>query len=282
VTGESAPAPIRRILVALDSMLASEKSLTETARLAARWEAELCGLFVEDINLLHLAGLPFARETGFSIALTRQIGAEEMERALRARATQARCLLEKTATRESVRWSFRVVRGKVEEELSAAAEEADLVALALPGRLAAPGTMRTRAPRHTGRAPRPVLFLPHGGTMRLPVIAVVGQTAASTRVLALAANVLAGTPRTMSLLLSPSTDTSARELMDRAHDLLHDSEILVEEVRTLPGASVESLLAAVSSLRAGTLILPADLDWLAPADIDALLNVAPCAVLLVR
>ena len=51
-----------RILVALDASPQSEAALRAAAELAALLEAELEGLFVEDINLLHLCGLPFGRE----------------------------------------------------------------------------------------------------------------------------------------------------------------------------------------------------------------------------
>ncbi|MGD9028912.1 MAG: universal stress protein, partial [Anaerolineae bacterium] len=53
---------IRRILIALDASSHSIAALRAAARLASSLEAELHGLFVEDINLLRAAGLPMARE----------------------------------------------------------------------------------------------------------------------------------------------------------------------------------------------------------------------------
>src|SRR5512143_1804987 len=51
-----------RIWVALDESPRSAAALTAAADLAAGLDAELAGLFVEDISLQHLIGLPFARE----------------------------------------------------------------------------------------------------------------------------------------------------------------------------------------------------------------------------
>ena len=55
---------VKRILIALDPSRRGQSALQAAAHLAAGTGAELAGLFVEDINLLRLAGLPFARELG--------------------------------------------------------------------------------------------------------------------------------------------------------------------------------------------------------------------------
>ena len=76
--GTAAPA-IRRILVALDASTHSLAALETAAGLAARLEAELVGLFVEDINLLRAAELPFARETSFYSSSLRPLERGELE-----------------------------------------------------------------------------------------------------------------------------------------------------------------------------------------------------------
>lgn len=64
-----------RVLIALDANLRSLDALRLAAELAARLEAELLALFVEDVNLIRLAGLPFAREVDRSSAVERQLAA---------------------------------------------------------------------------------------------------------------------------------------------------------------------------------------------------------------
>lgn len=118
---------IRRVIVGLVPTQRNQAVLEAAARLARRMEAELVGLFVENINLLHFAGLPFACEVGFASATRRDLDVEGMERSLRALAREARQLLASVAGRVPVRWSFRVARGAVAAELLAAATAADLV-----------------------------------------------------------------------------------------------------------------------------------------------------------
>ena len=118
---------IRRVIVGLDPALQSRALLEAAVELAGRMEAELIGLFVENQDLLHFAGLPFAREVGFTSATRRTLDVESMERSLRALAKEAEQTLASVAGRTPVQWSFRVVRGSPAAELLAVAEEYDLV-----------------------------------------------------------------------------------------------------------------------------------------------------------
>ena len=119
---------VRRIIVGLDAAAPLNRAALEAAvALAERAEAELVGLFVENVELLHLAALPFAREVGYPSATSREFDVARMERALRALAFDAERLLGSVAGRGPVRWSFRVTRGVLAAELLAAAREADLL-----------------------------------------------------------------------------------------------------------------------------------------------------------
>ena len=118
---------IRRVIVGLDAAQQSRGLLEAAAELAGEMQAELLGLFVENEDLLHFAGLPFAREVGFESATRRPLDVMSMERTLRGLAKEARQLLESVAGPTRIRWSFRVVRGAPATQLLAAAEESDLV-----------------------------------------------------------------------------------------------------------------------------------------------------------
>lgn len=120
---------IRRILVALDASTDSVAALKTAASLAASLQAELVGLFVEDINLLRLAGLPFASEVQRVTGTGRVLDEAGMERDLQLQASQARRALANAAADAEATWTFRVVRGVVTTEILAAALEADLLTL---------------------------------------------------------------------------------------------------------------------------------------------------------
>ena len=96
----------RRILVALDASAHSLAALQAASEMAAWMESELVGLFLEDINLVRLAGLPFAREVGFPSAISRELDVVAMERALKLVAVQAKQAIAATAERAHVPWSF--------------------------------------------------------------------------------------------------------------------------------------------------------------------------------
>jgi hypothetical protein len=118
----------RRVIVAIDAGAPLDRAALETAAgIAGRIEGELAGLFVENVDLLHLAALPFTREIGLTSIASREIDVARMERSLRAVAGEAHRLLEAVAARARVRWSFNVTRGVLAEELAGAAARADLV-----------------------------------------------------------------------------------------------------------------------------------------------------------
>ena len=119
---------VRRILVALDGSPESRATLGAAARLGITAGAELSGLFVEDTELLRLAGLPFAREAGVSSGVFRRLETTDIERRFRVAAERARAMLHEAASTAALRSSFRVARGRVVPELLAAAREADVVA----------------------------------------------------------------------------------------------------------------------------------------------------------
>ena len=79
------------------------------ARFARELEAELLGLFIEDVELLRFASLPFAREVGLASASLLAMSLEGLERQMRA---QARLVEDALAAilGPSPGWSFRVER----------------------------------------------------------------------------------------------------------------------------------------------------------------------------
>jgi len=120
---------IRRILVALDASPESLAALELAAELAAGLQAELAGLFVENVDFLNLAALPFARAASRIAPGGRSIDAEQMAADLRAQASLARRAFDAVASGLALRSSFRILRGRVETELATAVAEGDLLTL---------------------------------------------------------------------------------------------------------------------------------------------------------
>ena len=121
--------PKRRILIGLNASRVTEKVQEIAAQIASFFNAEINGLFVEDINLIHLAQLPFAEEIRTITNKTFPLDVEDMQRRLKTEATLLRYELEQMAIDHELEWTFDVVRGLVTQELLRAAKDADLLIL---------------------------------------------------------------------------------------------------------------------------------------------------------
>lgn len=213
--------PIRRILVALDASSHSLAALQSAAGLAAKLGAELLGLFVEDSNLLQLAGLPFAREVGGVAGGVRRLDSPAMERSLMAQAERSRLALAAIAEPWRLRWSFRVVRGSVAEEVLAAAYEVDLVSIGKMGRQPSiGGRLGPTARSVAAAAPRSVLLTKHAIPARHGVGVIFEGTPSAVKALWAAAR-LAHEEGGLSVLIPAADGATAQRLEDQAAQLLH-------------------------------------------------------------
>jgi hypothetical protein len=101
---------IKRVVVPLDSASETSTAIDTAARLAARWRVPLHGIYIEDEELIDLAGLPFARQVTLGTG-SEPLTKDHVEEHFRAAAERARHELAEAANRYAVKWSFEVVRG---------------------------------------------------------------------------------------------------------------------------------------------------------------------------
>jgi len=273
---------IRHILVALDASRHSLAALEAASELADALKAELVGIFVEDINLLHLAGLPFAREVRYLSSADRPLDRPGMERELRIQAEQLRQTLAGIAGRRQLRWSFRVVRGQVTTELLTAAQEADLLAL---GRASWASTRRVRlgatAREVVAQALRPVLLLQQGHTICAPVQLVYDGSPAAGRAEATAAHMASITGGHLTVMVIADAPVVAQRLQEEIEGRLQAQQIK-GDYRQLVNPSAEELAHALRSAGGGTLIIGADYSLLQGEGLPTLLDAIDCSVFLVR
>lgn len=118
---------MRRIVLMQQSPSREDALLRAVVDAASRLNAEIAGLFIEDADLLKLAGMPFACEVCFPSATRREMDVGYLEKSLRRLASEARHTLESIASRTELPVSFRVARGSVLAELLAAASDTDIV-----------------------------------------------------------------------------------------------------------------------------------------------------------
>ncbi|MDH4173916.1 MAG: hypothetical protein OEV97_09260 [Betaproteobacteria bacterium] len=102
------------------------------AALAREMQAEFLGLFIEDIELLRFASLPFAREIGFPSAELRAFDLAALERQLRAQASALELALAAILGPAAAGWTFRVARASPVNAVEAALAEGHAPALLIP------------------------------------------------------------------------------------------------------------------------------------------------------
>jgi len=101
---------IKRVLVPLDVSSETGAAIDTAARLAARWQVPLRGVFIEDEELIGLASLPFARQVTLG-ARVEPLTRNHVEDHFHAFAERARRDLAAAAERHHVGWSFETVSG---------------------------------------------------------------------------------------------------------------------------------------------------------------------------
>jgi nucleotide-binding universal stress UspA family protein len=245
---------IRRILVALDASPHSLAALEAAAELAARMEAELVGLFVEDVQLLRLADFPYVRQVRYFSPAGAPLIRAEIESELKAQSEQARRALAEAAQRARIHWSFRTVRGEVTHELLAAAREVDLVAIGRCG-WSVGGRLRvgsTAAGVVAGAIP--VLVLSERGAPYVQLLVYYDGSPSARRRLLAAAQLARGGSMGITVLVATANAESAERMRKEADALLQDSGVKVR-YQLIDPTDAASLLRAVKAEKSGIIVV---------------------------
>lgn len=247
------PAVAEYILVALDASPHSRAALAAAVELAAALQLELRGLFVEDIALLHLCGLPFGQEIGSFTATPRRLEQTHMEREFRMQASLLRKIMADVAGQQRIAWSFEVVRGIVTDQVLAAATSAQWLSMGRVGN--SPGKRTGSTAQAVARqTQRPVVIQSTNRKLTGPFTVVYTGTPASNNAMVLAMR-LAGqdhSPLTVLVFGNPPPETLEEQFATT------NSDAYVHHV-----ADLRDLLVDLRGTTIGTVILPVDVAaWL--------------------
>jgi len=263
---------ILRIVIAIDASPTSLAALEATADLAARWDAEILGIFVEDTNLLRMASLPFAGEVGSHSGSFRAINTNDITRQIKSQAERARQAFDTTARRLGVRSSFKVARGTVQEELLAALRDADLLSLGKGGRsLAARLGLGSTARAIAMAARGSVLMHSHIRKITGPVAAVYDGSSAGVRALGMGIALTRGYGPDLIVLCIAPTREESQELAHRASDLVAD-EGLTARCRHLTPADAPRLVRLTRFHGGNAIIVPARSPVLPDAAVESVIT----------
>lgn len=275
---------IRRILVAIDASPASFTALETAAELAQALQAELVGLFVEDINLVRMAALSFSQEVGLFSATRRQLNSLSIERQLRSQATRARQALATIAERAGVNWSFQTTRGVVSAELLAAALDADMIILGRTG-----GASLGRR-RHLGSTARTILIqtpgltllLQPGTRLQLPLLLLYDGSAIARKALRAAAQLMQGRKNGHISVLLVAADSGRVQGLQQEVAAELAGWGLEARYTWHSHVTAQQVAQAVQVEGCQMVVIPGDGSSLDQDAIFSLLNRIDCPVLLVR
>ncbi|WP_157265692.1 hypothetical protein [Thiobacillus thioparus] len=258
-----------RIWVALDASPRGAAALAAAAALAQELDAELAGLFVEDVNLQHLFGLPFAREYSVLTGAARPLSQGEVERTWRHQAAAMERLLSEAAGRQRLRWSFRVARGRVTAEVSTLAHTFDLIVL---GKLAGSRVVAvTRTTMRLGDRPPP----PREG----PVMVLFENVSASASSLAMGVMLARRNGAELVVLVSAASKDAYRAACAIARSALKDRGAAGRCV-WLPTLDEASLIQTAKNEMAGCLVLADRERFLRQAGFERMVDEIECPIVL--
>jgi hypothetical protein len=192
-----------RVVVALGAASRDSALLETAAAIAVQASAELFALFVEDLDLLNLAELPFAAEIDRTSGMPRVLDAGHIGRSMRAHTRYLQGVLDRLAEESRLMSRAQVVRGHLLNEALASISPDDLLVV---------GATRGTGPRMRTTAPprRPVAVVYAGAAhdvLALQIARELAQVAASELI----------------VLLCPAAAARDRDLARDAEELLAES-----------------------------------------------------------
>jgi nucleotide-binding universal stress UspA family protein len=273
---------IKQILVALDGSPPSISALEKGVELAARLDAELMGLFVEDINLLRATQLPFAQEISLLRSGVRRLEVLDLERQLRVQADRVRRIMERIGGAKKVPTIFRIARGSVAEEILNAGKDADLLVLGKTGR-SLPGFARSGSIVRSVLVRRPGMTLvwhAHGVDRRPVVLTYDGSKSAGAALeVAVSLNEVLASRLIVYLAAKSLEEGDALQIeVSRKLDKLGAHAVF----RMLMGSDFRNLAWMLKNENAGPVVLPCDKNCISEEQLCSLVEEIANPVLLVK
>ncbi len=272
---------IRRITVALDCSPHSRATLDAAAAIAGALHAELSGIFVEDINLIHMAELPFSEEILVNTAKSRQLDAAGVARQMKLQQKQALELLRQTAERFGIPHSFRTLRGRVSTEIISAALESDLLALGRSGRT--PSCRRglgSTAKQAVIESKTHILLSLRGFRSASPLLVLYDGSQAARLALETALRIAASNGILHVLLLAGNEPKAAR-LRREAETITKESGKTIE-FHVIPWNDSTMLSQCIRMIDSGMVVLGEEMEAVDDTTVLGLIENLSCPLLLLR
>jgi len=269
---------VGRVVLTLDPAADVPRLLREAAALAARLDAELTTLFVEDEDVYRSAALPFVRCFEPGATHWRDFDVAEVAREMRRIERWAQRTLAEIAAPLRLRWKFEILRGQASRDLFGGTAETDLWLVS--------GTPNAMAERLAARAERALnaaasVFL-MSARPPAPSIAVVAYDGSPAGRRALAAARMLAPNRAITILVAGAGAAEGARMAREAEAMIHAMGGRGQAMALAQGdlAHIASIVARYG--HDAVLVLPASLPALQGPGARAALARVRQGVLLVR
>lgn len=264
---------VNRVLIALDALQENHSTLETAIALAARQQAELMTLFIEDLNLVHLASLPFASEIDRTSAVERKLDSIKMTRTFRTQTQKLSRLLDQLTSKQRITYSLKVVRGNFVQEALSATGMMDVLFL-------------SRRIGKYGKKPRVRRLIredsgPEHKVIRNAVWVIYEEVSSTKRVLSMACDLALSTNRDVVLLIQAAGDQIAQRIQ-QSLNIPRREEVSIHYFNIPSKLEDDELIQLLHRKECGILVLPGD----ELPDVDQRANIflqeLECPVVLVR
>lgn len=272
---------IKRILVALDTSSHSLAALQAAVELAARFHAELEGLFVEDADLLRSADHAFSREIGLYSGHIRRIDRRGLELQIRAHGHWARRIFTAAGRRARIVQHFTIVRGEVSAEVLSRAAQSDVLILGRRSRsLILRGALGSTTRAVLTQVTSTALIVDEGGCLGPPFVVLFDGSALAEKALGAALR-LVSEADSVIVLLAGLDAPAVGELKSQARAIVEEQDAVVS-YKALTRSGLEALAQTLEEEECGTLVVPAESTVLSGDSLAALLDRLQVPALVVR
>ncbi|NEX11092.1 MAG: universal stress protein [Prosthecochloris sp.] len=271
---------IKRITVALDGSSHSKASLSIATDIARALNAEINGIYVEDINLLRMASLPFAEEIDRLSGRREPVDSAGLERSLQLQARQAGQMLRQAAERFRLAHSFRTLRGQVAAQVLAEALSSDLLVLGKTGKTpVCRKKMGTTAKAVITSGTTSILLMRSGFSIQEPLLVLFdGSHGAAAALVTTAA--IADKSTHIHVLLIANSPEKAEKLKESAKTLLPPTcNVTFHET---PWTDIAMLLQCIGMIGSGLVVASDTEGTLSKESMHELIEKLDYPVLLIR
>lgn len=214
--------------------------LGEAGALARTLHVELAALFVEEIELVRLAGLPFTREVGVASGAVLEFDPAAVARLHRQQADAIRAQVASIAQRMGLPWTFDIARGSLLEVALGVVSSGDLLMLE-----PVPSAVQHALGGQSVRTGRPGLR-PGAPAIGSEVAVVHAATPAGERALRVAFGLAGGRPDGVTVVVDQESDAEpARRSVRASLGLPADLPVVVTMAELVRGPCPRALVIAL-------------------------------------